>query len=124
MSYTSFCDFEHSLNSNEKLLYEFLVALLDQLFGQHDHMRINMETETDHNHGVIFLQWKLIQKYYNVPSTAKKSIKLVRQTLKHITAYLNDKYHFEQPIQFIQKRSAYRLKNKVITPTYIEFSLK
>lgn len=124
MSFNSFHDLSTSPQMDDRLAHDFLIALLDQIFGHHEGiLRIDLETETDTNHGIIYLRWKLIRQYYQVPSTAKKTQKLVRQTLKHIVENLNNKYHFTQPLQFVQKRLAYRENGKVLTPTYIEFSI-
>ena len=125
MSYTSFSDLKTSPNLDEIMSYEFLIALLDKLFGQHDHIRIDMETETEHNHGIIFLQWKMIKQYYKLPSSVKATQKLVRQTLMQIANRLNNKYHFQNPIRFENKRSDYydKEEKRKVTKCWNEFSI-
>ena len=125
MSSSSFEDLKKSDQFDERMSYEFLIILLDQLFGQHDHIRIDMDTESDQNHGIIFLQWKLIKQYYKLPSSVKTTQKLVRQTLMQIANRLNEKYHFQQPIRFENKRSDYydKEEKRKVTKCWNEFSL-
>jgi hypothetical protein len=103
-------DLKNSTNLEERLSYEFFITLLDQLFGQHDQIRIDMSTETEQNQGIIKLQWKMIKQYYQLPSSVKKTQKLVRQTLLGILNRLNHKYQFKNPIQFEPKRHDFRDK--------------
>ena len=125
MSYKSFEDLRGSDKLDERMSYEFLTGFLDQLFGQHDHIRIDMATESDQNHGIIFLRWKLIKQYYGLPSSVKNTQKLVRQTLMQIANRLNEKYHFQQPIRFENKRSDYydKEEKRKVTKCWNEFSL-
>jgi hypothetical protein len=125
MSYKSFEDLRGSDQLDEKMSYEFFIFLLDQLFGQHDHMRIDIETESDQNHGIIILQWKLIKQYFGLPSSVKKTQKLVRQTLLQIANRLNEKYHFQQPIKYENKRRDYydKEQKKNVTEYWVEFLL-
>jgi len=120
----SFEDLKNSAQPDERMSYEFLIILLDKLFGQHDHVRVDAEAETEHNHGIIFLQWKQLQHYYNLPSTVKKTQKLVRQTLKHIIEHLNKKHHFTQPIKLEQKRhDSYQKGKGIVTQYWVEICL-
>jgi hypothetical protein len=124
MSYISFNDLKTSNQLDEQLLYEFFISLLDKLFGQHDQMCINMETETEHNHGIIFLQWKAIKQYFSLPSSVKNTKKLVRQTLLQIVNRLNKKYQFQNPIRMEHKRiDTYEKGIGNITKHWINFSL-
>lgn len=109
-----------------KSSYALLITLLDELFGKDSYkqtIKIDNEAETDKNHASILNQWDAIHTLYKAPNNIKKTQKLVRQTLKHIVSYLNQTHQFTQPIKFINKRDAYRKNGKIITPTYVEFSL-
>jgi hypothetical protein len=107
MSLESFHDLQNSTQLDEKLSYEFLITLLDKIFGQHDTVQINADIENEHNHSIILLQWKMIKQYYNLPSSVKNTQKLVRQTLMQISNRLNKKYNFQKPLKFEQKRHDY-----------------
>lgn len=106
--------------------HDLLIMLLNQIFGQDSYLKtikIDIDVETEKNHQLIMDQWDDIHRLYKTPNNIKKTQKLVRQTLKHIVAYLNDTHKFVQPIKFINKRDAYRKDNKILTPTYVELSL-
>jgi hypothetical protein len=100
----NFDDLGRSSNQSEKLSHDFFVMLLDQLFGQHDNIRIDSSTENTKNHEIIHIQWRMIKQHYSTCSNIKKTKKLVRQTLLQITNYLNQTYKFKNPILFEPKR--------------------
>jgi len=106
----NFHDLRQSSQPEERIYHDFLILLLDQLFGQHDQIRIDMETETNENHATIKQQWKLIHKYYGVPDSAKYTQKCVRQTLIHIVNNINHRHGFIHPIKVVHKRHNFRDK--------------
>jgi hypothetical protein len=97
-------DLRDSRKLDEQLTYIFLISLLDQLFGKHDNIRIDLSTETEFNHGLILLHWLTIKQTFKVASSVKHKDKLVRQTLFAIVNYLNRTYQFTQPIRFEHQR--------------------
>ena len=122
----SFFDLQKSSQYQIKSSYEFLISLLDELFGKDSHtktIKIDLSVETPKNHEFLLNQWDAIHTLYKTPNHIKKTQKLVRQCLKQIVTFLNETYNFTQPIKFVNKRDAYWKEGKVITPTYVEFSL-
>jgi hypothetical protein len=115
-----------SMQFEDRMSYEFMIALLDDMFGQHDRVIINTETECEKNRQFIKNNWKLIRQYYHVPDRLKYTQRCVRQTLIHIIDYLNGKYQFKQPIKIEHRRNDYREKGsagKHVTDYWIEISL-
>ena len=107
----TFNDLQKSDRGEDRLKHDFLINLLDQLFGKDQHskvIRIDSSIETDERHRDIKNCWKMIQQYYRVNNSVKYTKKLVRQTLMHIVHYLNDKYDFKRPIKFEFHRYDYR----------------
>jgi hypothetical protein len=125
MSYNFFCDLHNSEISEDRISHDFLILLLDQLFDQHDNIRIDMDTESEHNHEIIKLQWKMITKYYELPVRVKNNQKLVRQTILQITNRLNQKYRFTHPLKFEHERRDYydKEQKRKITERWNVFKL-
>lgn len=129
ISYTDPMNNFHDLHTSDKLeermCHDFLILLMDQLFGQHDLIIINESTETDRNHQLIKNSWKLIKQYYDLPDRVKYIKRIVRQTFVHIVDYLNQKYQFVHPLKFELKRRDYydKIKKKKQTDYWSEFSL-
>ena len=122
-----FYDLQKSPQMEDRLTFEIVTTLMDQVFGEHEHMVvINMETETSEHHEIIRKHWGLLTKYVKLPYTVKKTQKLVRQTFMQITDYLNDTYHFVKPVKFDRKRHDYRRKEdgKKTADFWNEFTLK
>jgi len=121
----NFHDLQQSTQIDERMSHDFLIVLLDQLFGQHDHIRIDMDTESEQNHDIIKLQWKMIKQYYQLPSSVKNTQKLVRQTLMQIVIRVNQKYQFIHPLKFEHHRRAFRDKvtGKSTAENWIELTL-
>jgi hypothetical protein len=118
-------DLKNSTNLEERMSYEFFIALLDHLFAQHDQIRIDLNTETEKNQEIINQQWRMIKKYYQIPSSVKKTQKLVRQTLLQIVNQFNQKYQFKNPIKFERHDRDFRSKatHKPTTETWVILKL-
>lgn len=110
--YNSFHDLLNSTQPQDRMIHDFFVILLDQLFGQHDQIRIDKQTENKRNHEIIKHNWKMIRLYFDVPDSAKYTQKCVRQTLIHIINKLNQIYGFTKPLKFEQKRHDYYSREK------------
>lgn len=89
---------------DEKLAHDFVLYLVDNMFGQHSHVEIDMTSESEKNHELIKKSWKMIRQLYNVRQNTLRSQKLVRQTMIQIVENLNEQYQFKQPITLDHKR--------------------
>ena len=118
-----FHDLQKSTQFEDKTIHDFLIRLLDALFGKHDHIIINSDSESEKNQQLIKDQWKSISIYFKVPKTVLKTQKCVRQTLKHIVESLNSQYQFKQPIRFINKKKNVWQNNTCVSICYAEFYL-
>jgi hypothetical protein len=116
-------DLQKSSQIEDKIAYEFLIMLLDSLFGQHDQIIIDAKCETEENHQLIRDHWKTISIYFKVPKRVKSIKKCVRQTIKNITDYLNNTYQFVHPVQFHLQKNFVRVGPKVIASCHTNFSL-
>lgn len=121
----NFHDLQKSDKLEERMCHDFLILLMDQLFGQHDLIIIDESTETEDNHQLIKNSWKLIKQYYGLSNQVRYVQRLVRQTFLHITESLNKKYQFKQPMKFERKRRDYydKIQKKKETDYWAEFSL-
>lgn len=117
-------DLKNSPNPEDNITYGLLMSLVDQIFGQHERIEIDMTTETEKNQELVKIQWKMIRKYFGVPDSAKYTQKCVRQTFIRIVDFLNKKYQFIHPIKLEHKRidSYSRETGKNFTRTWIEIS--
>jgi hypothetical protein len=118
----SFHDLEKSNNFDDYLIYIFLTKLIDTLFGKSDNIIIDSNSENEKNQQLINDQWKLIEFYFKVPKRVKSTQKYVRQTLKYIVEYLNNKYQFKQPIQWKQTTTSVRDGKKTFSKSYTTLS--
>jgi len=111
-----------------KSTYDFLINLLDELFGKDsykDTIKIENNTESEKNHTYILNNWDMIHTLYKTPNCISKRKKLVRQTLKQIVSFLNQTYQFSQPIKFEQKRDDHYQKGQgIVTKYWIELILR
>ena len=119
----SFHDLQTSDKFEDKIIYDFFIRLLDQLFGKHDHISIDSECETEINQQLIKNQSKVISFYFKVPKRVFFTQKLVRQTLKHMIDFLNSEYKFQQSVQFYLKKVSTRIGDTVIGTCHTVFSL-
>ena len=122
-SMDSFHDLQKSTQFEDKTIYDFFIRLLDALFGKHDQIVINSDCESEKNQQLIKDQWKMIEFYFKVPKRVKSTQKCVRQTLKHIVDFINNKYQFKQPLQFNLKRETIRNGDETFAKTYTIFNL-
>ncbi len=120
---TSFHDLSKSENFEDRQMYDFFINLLDELFGKHDNIQINKECETEKNQELIKSQWNIIKSYFKITASVKHTQRCVRQTIQHSVNYLNHKYQFTQPIKFNTIQKNVRVKKRVISLCYTEFSL-
>ena len=65
----------------------------------------------------------MIEFYFKVPKRVQSTQKCVRQTLKHIVDFLNNKYQFKQSIKFDPKRETIRIGEETFAKTYTIFNL-
>lgn len=121
----NFHDLLKSDKPDERMHHDFLILLMDQLFGQHDLVIINESTETEENHQLIKNSWKLIRQYYGLPDRVKYIKRVVRQTFVHIVDYLNQKYQFTHPLKFEHKRRDYydKIQKKKFAEHWAELTL-
>lgn len=119
----SFYDLQKSTTFQDQTICDFFLRLLDSLFGKHDDIIIDLECETDINQQLIKNQWKPISLYFKVPKRVSNTKKCVRQTVKHIVDFLNNKYQFKRPIQFNTKRDTIREGLNVFAKNYTTFNL-
>jgi hypothetical protein len=121
----NFHDLQKSERPEERMSHDFLILLLDQLFGKHDQIKIDMNDENEKNHQIIKTQWRMINQYYNIPSSVKYNQKCVRQTIMQIVNHLNAKYQFAQPLKFEHKRHDYYHKEqkRKVTDYWTELNL-
>ena len=110
----SFHDLQKSEQFEDQTTHDYFVKLLDALFGKHDDIIIDSECETEKNQQLIKNQ---------VPKRVFSTQKCVRQTLKHIVQFLNNKYQFKQPIQFNPIRKTVRVGENTFAASYSVFSL-
>ena len=116
--YDNFNELQNASQLEDRLIYESLITLMDQIFGQHDHMIINMESETELNHEIIRDNWGLLTKFFKIPDRLKNTKKCVRQTCLYLTNHLNERYGFVNPIKFDHKRHGYRRDNGKLSSEY------
>ena len=119
----SFYDLQKSDQFEDQLIYEFLIKLLDWLFGKHDQIIIDIECESEKNQQLIRDQFSLIEWYFKVPKRVKSTQKNVRQTLKHIIDYLNNRYEFKNPIKMYSEKKSYREGSRVSSIGYTVLKL-
>lgn len=110
-------DLEKSLIIEDHMSYKLLISLLDQIFGKHDDVHIDMSNETKENHDIIKLHWRTIRQYYKVPSCVKNREKLVRQTFMQIVNRLNEKHKFANPIRFDRHKEDYYSRETKVKKT-------
>ena len=65
---------------------------------------IDNDSENAKNQQLIKDNWEFLKYHFNIPKTVINTQKLVRQTFKYVVDYLNDKYKFQKPIEFIPKK--------------------
>lgn len=120
----NFHNLQQSVRPDERIAHDFFILLLDQLFGQHDNIKIDHADETEEKHQIIKNNWKMINQYYGIPLSVKYTQKCVRQTLMQIVNHLNAKYQFINPMKFEPKRRDYFNKQKrKITDYWVELNL-
>ena len=123
----NFFDLQNFQQFQIKSSYEFLIYLLDELFGKDsykDTIKIDLSSETDKNHKLLLDQWDSIHTLYKTPTSIKKTQKLVRQTIKQIVDYLNETHKFTKPIKFDHKRIDFYQKGRgKIAKHWIDLSL-
>lgn len=103
----NFHDLQKSIHPKDRMSHDFLILLLEQLFGKSDNIRVDMDIETEENHAIVKSHWKTIREYYGVPDSVKYVQKCVRQTLMQIVNRLNQKYQFTHQLKFEHKRHDY-----------------
>jgi len=122
--YESFDDLAQTSDLTQRIYHDFFVVLLDQLFSQHDNIRIDLSSETERNHEIINKNWRQIRDYYRVPYCVKYNLKAVRQIIIHIVDNLNTTYHLKKPIQLIHRRRGFRDESgRSTAEQWIEFKL-
>lgn len=119
----SFSDLQKSNALEDQMIYDYLIKLLDALFSKHDEIIIDLDCESEKNQDLIKDQAKFIVVYFEVPKRVFSTQKCVRQTLKHIVDYLNNKYQFKRAIQFKPIRKTVRAGEKTFAASYSLFSL-
>ena len=119
----SFHDLEKSNKFEDRVIYDYLIKLLDALFSKHSEIMIDLDVESEKNQELIRDQAKFIGVYFEVPKRVFSTQKCVRQTLKHIVDYLNNKYQFKRQIQFQPIRKTVRAGEKTFAASYSVFSL-
>lgn len=123
LAFESFHDLPKSKELEDKVIHDYLINLLDVLFGKHDNIIIDGDCETEKNQQLIKTQSKIISTYFDIPKRVFSTQKCVRQIMKHITDHLNTRYQFKQPIQFNLKKHYSRIDNKVVGSCHTVFSL-
>ena len=118
----SFCDLEKSNNFDDYLIYIFFTKLISELFGKSDNIVIDSNSENEKNQQLITNQWKLIEFYFKVPKRVQSTQKYIRQTLKYIVDYLNNKYQFKQPIQWKHVNKTVREGKQTFSKSYTTLS--
>jgi hypothetical protein len=116
-------DLEKSTQFKDQAIVNFFFRMLDALFGKHDQIILDNESETPENQKLIQDNWKLVSAFFHVPKRVLNLQKCVRQTLKHIVDHLNSQYQFQQPIQFITKKKTVWEKNVSTSLCYTELNL-
>jgi hypothetical protein len=122
-TFESFHDLSKSKQFEDQVIYDYLIKLLDSLFGKHDEIIIDAECESEKNQQLIKNQSKILIIYFHIPKRVFSTQKCVRQILKHIIDNLNTRYQFKQPIQFNLKKNYSRIENKVIGSCHTVISL-
>ena len=120
----SFHDLEKSKEFEDKVISDYFIKLLDALFGKHSDIIIDSDCESELNQELIKDQAKILIIYFQIPKRVFSTQKCVRQTLKHIVDYLNNKYKFKEPIQFDLKKTYSRIENKVVGNCHTIFSIR
>ena len=112
----SFSDLSNSKSPVDQSLFVFVDCLLKNIFGiSSDEIIIDKECETKKNHELILNSWEFVEWNLNVPKRVMNTQKLVRQTFKYIIDFLNAKYQFEQPVEFIPQKISVREGDRVIS---------
>lgn len=119
----SFYDLAKSAQFEDKMIHDCFIRLLDALFDKHDQLIIDSNCESEKNQQLILDQWKLISLHFQVSKRVCSTKKCVRQTIKHIVDFLNNKYQFKQPIQFNFKKDSVRVGDKILGSCHTDFSL-
>ena len=122
-TFESFHDLQKSKQFEDQVIYDYLIKLLDNLFGKHDEIIIDGECESEKNQQLIRNQAKILIIYFLIPKRVFSTQKCVRQILKHIIDNLNTRYQFKRPIQFNLKKNYSRIENKVIGGCHTFLSL-
>ncbi len=106
----------------EKQIYNFVILLLDEIFGQHENMIIDCLIENERNQELITNGVEFMEFLFKDPCLSPKK-KSVKQTLKYIIEYLNDYYKFLSPIIFNKVIAKDHKNNICINYCYTELYL-
>lgn len=118
----SFFDLENSTDFSEKMIFLFVTKLVNELFDKSDNIIIEQECETEKNHQYINSQWKTLELYFKIPKRILGTQKFVRQTMKYILEYLNEKYQFKRLIRWEPVTKTVRLGQTTCSKSYTAIS--
>ena len=121
----AFKDFDDLINSTslqDQAIHGFVTSLLQRLFKQSSgQITMDSQCETKQNHQLITDNWEFIQLILHVPNRIQNNQKLVKQTLKYIFDYLNQKYSFQKQIKLNSKKIC--IRNGSASTSYISTTI-
>ena len=122
-TFESFNDLEKSDKFGDKMIHNYVIRLLDCLFGKHDNIIIDSDCETEKNQQLIHDQDQILIIYFRIPEKMFSKQNCVCQILKHIVDHLNTRYQFKQPLRLISIKETILEGSNFFAKNYMTLNL-